>query len=113
MSEEAAEYQVKAKNGIMNDNARNTFASYGLEILKHSVLLVLYQAYLETPSHLSNSKTLSQKKIREHLGLQRVGVANDLILGILEYLKKEKTVEYAAGEDYWSITKKGVSVIEG
>ena len=27
----------------MNDKTRNTFASYGLEILKRSVLLVLYE----------------------------------------------------------------------
>ena len=27
----------------MNENTRNAFASYGLEILKRSVLLVLYQ----------------------------------------------------------------------
>ena len=43
MSEEAAEYQVRAKSGIMNDNTRNEFASYGLDILKRSVLLVLYE----------------------------------------------------------------------
>ena len=28
----------------MNENTRNAFASYGLEILKMSVLLVLYDA---------------------------------------------------------------------
>ena len=41
MSEETAGYQVKAKSGIMNNNTRNEFASYGLDILKRSVLLVL------------------------------------------------------------------------
>ena len=31
------------KEGTMNNNIRNEFASYGLEILKRSVLLVLYE----------------------------------------------------------------------
>ena len=43
MSETTAAYQVKAKSGIMNNNTRNEFAAYGLEILKRSVLLVLYE----------------------------------------------------------------------
>lgn len=92
----------------------NAFASHGLEILKHSVLLVLYQAHLETPSHFSESKLLSQKEIREHLGLQHVGEANDLIRGVLEYLKVEKYVEHDfwAIRGQWRITKLGISVIE-
>ena len=97
MSEETAEYQVKAKSGIMNNNTRNEFASYDLDILKRSMLLVLYQARLETPSHFSEPKTLSQKEIREHLGLQHVGEGNDLIRGVLEYLKEEKNVEH----EFW------------
>ena len=35
--------EVETKNEVMNHNTRNTYAAYGLEILKHAVLLLLYQ----------------------------------------------------------------------
>lgn len=91
----------------------NIFASHGLEILKHSVLLVLYQLHLETPSHFPHSQSLSQKEIREHLGLQHVGKGNNLIRGILEYLLTEESVVYYLDGGRWSISKKGISIIEG
>ena len=36
----------------MNDKTRNDFASFGLEILKRAVLLVLYETYRERPDEL-------------------------------------------------------------
>ena len=90
----------------MNHNAGNTFAVYGLEILKHAVLLLLYQ---------TASETLSVKEIRERLGLHHKSLGTNLIRDVLEFLKEEETVE---DEDWglighWRITEKGVSVIEG
>ena len=72
MSEETAEYQVKAKSGIMNNNTRNEFASYGLDILKRSVLLVLYEGtdivYEKSPySRYPNGRILKAGQIREEL----------------------------------------------
>ena len=95
----------------MNDKTRNDFASFGLEILKRSVLLVLYETYRERP----DEPILQQETIRGHLDIPkgRRG-ANHLIRGILEILEVEGAVEYnlwyAAG--HWQITQKGISVIE-
>ena len=48
----------------MNENTRNTFASMGLEILKRSVLDVLYDA--------RDEGIIPQREIRERLGIPRV-----------------------------------------
>ena len=86
------------KSGI--SKTENAF--YGLEILKYSVLLVLYQY----------SKPLSQKEIREHLKLRRVGKNNNFIRGVLEYLEEEGYVEYKFyGRGQWQITDSGMSFI--
>lgn len=37
----------REENFTMNDNTRNEFASYGLEILKRSVLLVLHEQHVK------------------------------------------------------------------
>ena len=47
----------------MNENTRNTFASYGLEILKRSVLLVLYDA--------RDEGSIRHVEIRERLNTPR------------------------------------------
>ena len=95
----------------MNENTRNDFASYGLEILKLSVLLVLYEA-----KH--KGELLQPNEIRHRLGIphakdERKGHAN-LILATLRYLKDEDKVDdhWVGGATAWQITEKGVSVIE-
>ena len=95
----------------MIDKIRNDFASYGLEILKHSVLLVLHEA-----KH--KGELLQPNEIRHRLGIphaktERRGHAN-LILATLRYLKDEDKVDdhWVGGATAWQLTEKGVSVIE-
>ena len=95
----------------MIDKIRNDFASYGLEILKRAVLLVLYEA-----KH--KGERLRPNEIRHRLGIpqaktERQGHAN-LILATLRYLKDEDKVDdhWVGGATAWQITEKGVSVIE-
>ena len=51
----------------MNENTRKEFASYGLEILKRSVLLVLYEEYKCSPR-----KRLLRAEISERIGIQNL-----------------------------------------
>ena len=95
----------------MNENTRNAFASDGLDILKHSVLLVLHEA-----KH--KRELLQPNEIRHRLGIpqaktERQGHAN-LILATLRYLKDEDKVDdhWIGSVTAWQITEKGVSVIE-
>lgn len=92
----------------MNENTRNTYVYFGLEILKRSVLLVLYQEHLEC----SHPRGLPQEVIRERLDIPkgRSG-ANKLIRGILEILEIQETVEYL-GPGSWKITAEGIRLIE-
>ena len=95
----------------MNDNTRNTFASYGLEILKRSVLLVLYQQPLDDTG--KHRRTLHQNNIRQQLGIpKQIYTPNNLVRGILDILEEDEYVEFFVG-GLWRITEKGVSVIEG
>ena len=91
----------------MNENTRNAFASYGLEILKRAVLLVLYDA--------RDEGFIPQRKIRERLGIARVdpkaGNWNSLFFGILSYLKADELAHHKVRSG-WQITEKGVSFIE-
>ena len=91
----------------MNDNTRNTFASYGLEILKRCVLLVLYDA--------RDEGIIPQREIRERLGITRVnssaGNWNSLFYGILSYLQVDGYAHHEVGYG-WKITEDGVSLIE-
>ena len=122
MSEEAAEYQVRAKSGIMNDNTRNEFASYGLDILKRSVLLVLYEAtdivYEKSPypQGYPGGRILKAGQIREKLNILQPRLVcantNSLMHGILDHLRHDGYAYHYVG-DGWGITEKGVSVIEG
>ena len=109
MSETTAEYRVRREK---NDYTPKTSAQWGLEILKRSVLEVLYQQSLEVGD--SPLRSVSQKEIRQRLGLQHVGTNNDLVRGVLEYLKEEEAVEYLFwGRGHWAITPDGISLIEG
>ena len=54
----------------MNDNTRNEFASYGLEILKQSVLLVLYEEH-----KYGERRRLLRKEIGGQLGMDNVPFA--------------------------------------
>ena len=54
----------------MNDNTRNKFASYGLEILKRSMLLVLYEgtdSVSEEPPLYPDGRVSQQKRFAKHL----------------------------------------------
>ena len=106
----------------MNDNTRNEFASYGLEILKRSVLLVLYEQYVSGPSH---KRFLRLGKIGEQLGIRprdippldirpsgKDALMEGLTRGILAHLLNDEDVEWL-GSGRWQITQKGISVIEG
>ena len=94
----------------MNENTRNTFASYGLEILKRSALLVLYE---ET----RDGGLIKQDVVRVRLGIPKIDYSldparhNALIFGILMHLKDDKYAYHNVGYG-WQITEKGVSVIE-
>ena len=95
----------------MNDNTRNEFASFGLEILKKSALLVLYA--------LRDEKLfVRQDEIRERLGIPKIDYSYDqarhnaLIFGILMHLKDDGYAYHNSGYG-WQITPEGVSVIEG
>ena len=94
----------------MNENTRNTFASYGLEILKRSVLLVLYDAALR------NEGLIEQHEISNRLDIPYVpnasGNTYSLIQGILDQLKLDGFAHHEV-DCGWQITEKGVSLIEG
>ena len=91
----------------MNKNTRNAFASYGLEILKRSVLLVLYDA--------RDEGIIPQVEIRERLGIPRVdpsaGNLNALFYSILSYLQDDGYAHHEIGCG-WRTTEQGVSLIE-
>ena len=93
----------------MNDNTRNEFASYGLAILKRSVLLVLYE---ERVSQSGYRRFMRLKQVRERLGIQQVIGKGDLVRSILDHLIDDGYVEYTP-TDRWEITPEGVLVIEG
>ena len=95
----------------MNENTRNTFASYGLEILKRSALLVLYEARDE-------KLFIRQDEVRERLGIPKIDYSYDparhnaLIFGILMHLRDHGYAYHNPGSG-WQITKAGGLVIEG
>ena len=118
MSEETAAYQGTPKSSIITDHARNTFAAYGLEILKQSVLLVLYDE-TETADEVSmyaQGLILTAGAIRERLDILRPrvvsGNVNALIQGVLDHLQHHGQAHHYHSQG-WAITAKGVSVIEG
>ena len=94
----------------MNENTRDAFAAYGLEILKKAVLLVLYE------EHLAERRRLTRIEISQRFGIKKPGGRDidnrPLIEGILMHLADEEVVDRNA-VNRWQITEKGVSVIEG
>lgn len=88
-----------------------TFATYGLEILKRSVLLALYES--ETP--------LNFNQIHEAIGIERLKPAyhDYLIVAILNRLGRAGLAQDNSGgavhlkKGQWEITEKGIEVIEG
>ena len=94
----------------MNNNTRNAFTSYGLELLKYAVLDVLYK------ERANRWKGLLRIRISERLGIPKPGGYDarnaDLIGGILWHLAEDGYVE-DIGNNRWRITDKGVSKIEG
>lgn len=95
----------------MYQKTRNDFAAYGLEILKRSVLLVLYDAKQESAA----PKRLKAGEIRQRLNLpynqSPSGNVNALTQGVLDDLKRNGLASHAV-RDGWRITEKGVSLIE-
>ena len=93
----------------MNENTRNAFAAYGLELLKHAVLDPLYK------ERANRWKGLLRIRISERLDIPQPGEYSarnaDLIGGILWYLEEEGYVE-DIGNNRWRVTEKGVSFIE-
>lgn len=95
----------------MTKSTSDMLASFGLEMLKRAVLLVLYGADIEN----RYGTLLTPKEIRDRLNLPRLGRihphANDLISGVLDYLQKDGHVYYEVGFG-WEITNKGRYFIE-
>jgi len=98
----------------MNDQTIEYIAYLGLDMLKRSILLVLYQQHLKAgPNGPLASPALSLKNIREQLGLKHVGVSNDLVRGVLNYLMHMKYVENSTiFSNRWQITDSGIAFIE-
>ena len=92
----------------MNEKTRNAFASYGLEILKRSVLLVLYEK-------TRDGGLIEQHEISNCLDIPYVqnpsGNTYSLIQGILDQLKRDEQAHHEV-DCGWQITEQGVSVIE-
>ena len=112
--------EIDSEGFTMNDKTRNEFATYGLEILKRSVLLVLYEGtdivYEKSPyTQYTQGRVLTAGAIRERLDIpqpQRMSAStNALIHGILDYLYHEGHAYHYVGVG-WGITEEGVSVIE-
>ena len=103
----------------MEDHIRNEFASYGLEILKRSVLLVLYKGtdiVYETSSYEFGRRTLKPSEFSENLDIGPPRATSSdrhaLFYGILDHLREDGLAYHYVGNG-WGITEKGVSVIEG
>ncbi|MDE0085658.1 MAG: hypothetical protein OXU23_08120 [Candidatus Poribacteria bacterium] len=75
----------------MNENTRNAFAAYGLDLLKYAMLDVLYK------ERANRWKGLLRIRISERLGIPKPGEYHapnaDLIGGILGHLKEDGYVE--------------------
>ena len=95
----------------MNDNTRNAFAADGLEILKRSVLLVLYQEHKSGErSRLTRMQISQRLEIKKPYGSDVNNV--NLIEGVLMHLEDDGDVESSA-VNRWQITAESVSRIEG
>ena len=100
--------------GIMTNKIRNEFAADGLEILKRSVLLVLYAEEQLSPPGRGK---LKMYEIRKELGIRQItgeikGASNALLRGVLQHLQMDGLVDHTVNVG-WEITPKGVEFIEG
>ena len=101
----------------IDDMARNTFASFGLEILKRAVLLVLHGEtdIVSEKSLYPNGRLLKAEQIRKRLKILRprlvAASTNSLIHGILDHLQHDGHAYHYVSVG-WGITQKGVSVLE-
>lgn len=86
------------------------FGSLGVEILKRSVLQVLYERHNDSTYRTD----LRQDEIRKWAGIPKQPDGQcRLTRGILNLLKDDKYVEpetYRTG--FWKITEKGIAIIE-
>ena len=92
----------------MSEKIRNEFAAYGLEILKRSVLLVLYEENLGGAYQLAH-------KITKRLGIPPLPSNSGgamLVTDVLTRLHNDKMVKYTTAGDL-EITTKGIEFIEG
>ena len=112
-------YLLTVNRGVtMNNNTRNEFASFGLDILKRSVLLVLYE---ETDTVYGkplypNGRILKAEQTREKLNILQprlvVANTNSLIHGLLDHLRHDGHAYHYVSQG-WAITEKGVKAIVG
>ena len=93
----------------MTENTRNTYAAYGLEILKRAVLEVLYQQQKDA-EELPGQFFLQPTDIRERLDIPRHGT---LIHEVLMHLAADGHAEWLGSSGRWDITENGISLIEG
>ena len=99
------------------ENSRQVFACHSLEILKRSVLLLLYEetetVYKKSP--YEPGRTLKPSELSKKLGIRPPRVTSSdrhaLFYGILDHLR-EDGLAYHYLHIGWGITEKGVSVIE-
>lgn len=94
----------------MPTTMRDVPAIHGLELLKHSVLCVLYE------EHLGENRRLRRIEISQRLGIKKPdGLDADnipLIEGILIHLQEDEVVDSNA-VNRWRITEDGISHIQG
>lgn len=92
------------------------FAKQGLDLLKRSVLLVLYEERNEMTYPKPFASLLLEEDIYEKLQIPQPltpgNAYNALIHGILQHLLGDLHAEYISGEG-WQITEAGVRFIEG
>ena len=97
----------------MNRNIRHLHASTGLEMLKSSVLLVLYEN--KDVPYGEAGCLLQPKAIAEQLGIQRPSQvsaqAYALIFGVLDHPREEGYVCHVE-HCGWIITQDGVEAVE-
>ena len=101
----------------MTDKIRNEFAAYGLDILKRSVLLVLYEQVEFAPPW---RRKVRMDRIQKRLGIPRlpvkkrdrpIGNQTDLIRGVLQHLFKDGLVKHTVDQG-WEITPEGIEFIK-
>ena len=91
----------------MNHNTRDIFAD-GLDILKRSVLSLLYQQHKKEPPFLTITDIYPLLGIKR-LKPNQLTVPDQLVHGILLRLRHQKYAEYIGPNGKWQITDAGVS----